>query len=53
MPPMKPYVIYRNSMDGACDETANATDAIIAPTIVTGRKPHRFAIALTNGPAIK
>lgn len=53
MPPIKPYVIYRNATLVACEETANAADAMIEPIIVTGRKPHRLAIALTNGPAIK
>lgn len=37
----------------ACDEIANAAAAMNEPIIVTGRNPHRFAIALTNGPAIK
>lgn len=45
--------MYKNKTLVAREETANAADAIIEPIIVTGRKPHRFAIALTNGPAIK
>lgn len=53
MPPIMPYEIYKNVTLVARDEMANAADAIIVPIIVTGRKPHRFAIALTNGPAIK
>lgn len=53
MPPIMPYVIYKNPALVAYEETANAADAIIEPIIVTGRKPHRFAIPLTNGPAIK
>lgn len=37
----------------AIDENANAAAEIIEPAIVIGRNPQRFAIALTNGPAIK
>lgn len=53
MPPINPYITYRNDKLVACDEMANAADAMNEPIMVTGRKPHRFAIALTNGPAIK
>lgn len=53
MPPIKPNVMYKYGNPSACDDTANAADAINAPTIVIGLKPHRFAIAETNGPAIK
>lgn len=45
--------MYKNATLVACDDIANAADPMIEPIMVTGRKPHRFAIALTNGPAIK
>lgn len=53
MPPIKPNVKYKNGNPFAFDETAKAADAINEPAIVIGLKPHRFAMALTNGPAIK
>lgn len=40
-------------MFGDIEDTANAADATNEPAIVIGRNPHRFAIALTKGPAIK
>lgn len=53
MPPINPKVTKRYGRPVACDEMAKAADAINDPAIVIDRNPHRFAMALTNGPAIK
>lgn len=53
IPPITPNVMYNTGMLVANDETANAAAARMEPAIVIGRNPHRLAIALTNGPAIK